>query len=329
MSISKIRSQTLTHPDRASGSPQVAVKTAESVGLSYYPLSGRKLTTNPDKATDTQALNHAVTIGIESWKTGELRLKVVSSYSQNLTTPTTGGRQAGSELVQHGITRYAQSQIKRAARHIQNVTDTASFITLTYGKAYPDQKTTKTHLYHFLKRLRREYGNVFYVWVTELQKRGAPHFHILTDRYVEKEWLNQAWNEIVQKWQKKAGKKLQTVLPNVQGVQKAGAYMAKYISKEKDKIHGNMYAISKGLHDYMKPARGAVRFQSEYSDIKAISNDISISIQNCSQKAIKTAYFESQIYGTYNMWLSCANDYLLTEFLKYHLPDIVRAYQTT
>ena len=52
------------------------------------------------------------------------------------------------------------------------------FVTLTYGKSYPDGMTAKIHLANFRKRLRRHFPDAFGIWIVELQKRGAPHFHL-------------------------------------------------------------------------------------------------------------------------------------------------------
>lgn len=56
-----------------------------------------------------------------------------------------------------------------------------SMITLTYGQNYPlDGTRVKYHLNYFLTKLKRSYGPFDYLWFLEFQKRGAPHFHILT-----------------------------------------------------------------------------------------------------------------------------------------------------
>lgn len=55
-----------------------------------------------------------------------------------------------------------------------------SLLTLTYGNPYPtDGAICKSHLNAFLTRMRATYPGISYVWVTEFQKRGALHFHIL------------------------------------------------------------------------------------------------------------------------------------------------------
>lgn len=64
-----------------------------------------------------------------------------------------------------------------------------SLLTLTYGTPYPtDGAICKSHLNAFLTRMRATYPNLSYVWVTEFQKRGALHFHILLSLGGIKTW---------------------------------------------------------------------------------------------------------------------------------------------
>ena len=74
-----------------------------------------------------------------------------------------------------------------------------------------------------------------YIWVIEKQRRGAPHFHIITPNYIDKELVNKAWNGVVSKWQKQninEGVKQQQVYPNIGKVFEAGKYMTKYMQNE-------------------------------------------------------------------------------------------------
>lgn len=55
-----------------------------------------------------------------------------------------------------------------------------SMITLTYPESFPiDGKRVKMDLKVFRQRMVREYGCEI-LWFLEFQKRGAPHFHLLT-----------------------------------------------------------------------------------------------------------------------------------------------------
>lgn len=72
-----------------------------------------------------------------------------------------------------------------------------SMITLTYGAMYPtDGLTVKLHLKRVLQWLKR-YGVEDLIWFLEFQKRGAPHFHVLTDLFeptiLDRAVLGMAW----------------------------------------------------------------------------------------------------------------------------------------
>lgn len=56
-----------------------------------------------------------------------------------------------------------------------------SLLTLTYGVNFVrDGSKVKYHLNFILTKLKRTHGPFDYLWFLEFQKRGAPHFHILT-----------------------------------------------------------------------------------------------------------------------------------------------------
>jgi hypothetical protein len=54
-----------------------------------------------------------------------------------------------------------------------------TFITLTYGRFYPDTQAAKQHLRALLERFRRKFPQASCIWRLEFQERGAPHFHLL------------------------------------------------------------------------------------------------------------------------------------------------------
>jgi len=111
------------------------------------------------------------------------------------------------------------------------------FIHLTYPKDFPfDGKRVKKHLDTFIKRLKRSYPDIEFMWVIEFQRRGAPHFHILTDREVDKEWLSQNWYEVVGSGDIKhlwAGTRVELVKSKNHAV----AYVINYLNGNKNKLY--------------------------------------------------------------------------------------------
>lgn len=73
------------------------------------------------------------------------------------------------------------------------------FLTLTYPAHFPTPKRAKEHLRAWLKRLAARYPGCSAVWRLELQKRGAPHFHLLLFNvpFVPMEWVQSSWAEVI------------------------------------------------------------------------------------------------------------------------------------
>lgn len=245
---------------------ETLTQSSKKVGLSCYAQSHRF------------GIRHY--IEMSEYINGETKIKYKQSFNSQSKPPT---REVGKEIVQNGLNLKAKSKIKFAGRMIQYINQEvkgrsgkASFVTLTYGKHVPKHKEAKKMLDIFFKRMRRYFGfNVEYVWVAELQKRGAIHFHILLAEYLPKEFINKAWNSIVNKWMVEAHGETQLLLPNVKGVFLAGSYITKYISKEENKIHGNLYGVSASLRKIMKPnvTTQEVRGEDEAIDLMETTQD--------------------------------------------------------
>jgi len=196
---------------------------------------------------------------IEQFLNTEIKVTALHNFKPTAPPPRERG-----PLIQEGLTKQAEAKIKRSGRMLQYHarerlnTKWLSFITLTYGRDWPDDRTAKNHLNRFLNKVRRRYGKIRYVLVVERQKRGAIHYHILTDQYIHKDVLNPMWDKIVAKWQAYEGHQRQTVRPNVTGIDtskpgKAEHYLMKYMTKKDEHLEGNLYSISQTLRELMKP----------------------------------------------------------------------------
>ncbi len=134
------------------------------------------------------------------------------------------------------------------------------FCTLTYHHGHENTKdTTKSHLHHFLIRLRRLDPNFQYYWRIELQKRGAPHYHLIIfpasdidpgkkDAYAMA--MSSIWHEIADPHSyrhKQYGVKIITI----NSYSQACCYMSKYIAKQQDintePIEGKHWGCSRNL----------------------------------------------------------------------------------
>lgn len=118
-----------------------------------------------------------------------------------------GGGQRG---VVKGFSDASRRRLLYTIRGIKLDADLPLFITLTYPKSFPNAHTSKKHLDTFFKRFSRAFPGHGSIWKLEPQKRGAPHYHILTwacdleavSRFVPNAWFDIAGGDDINhlKW---------------------------------------------------------------------------------------------------------------------------------
>lgn len=108
----------------------------------------------------------------------------------------------------------------------------AVFITLTIpGKQrHTDNEIKKRALDRYLRALAWKHPDLNYMWVAELQKRGAIHFHILTDRYINKNWSDSIWSKAMQAMGYNADKLTGNRCEKIKADEMPG-YLAQYFTK--------------------------------------------------------------------------------------------------
>lgn len=94
------------------------------------------------------------------------------------------------------ITRLSDKAKGRLIHTLRNVGGLTHKLTLTYPGEFPtDGAKVKADLAAMNKRLAR--AGLSGVWYLEWQKRGAPHFHLLTRGALPRAELSRAWYEVV------------------------------------------------------------------------------------------------------------------------------------
>lgn len=96
--------------------------------------------------------------------------------------------------------RYLSAKSRSYLAFVVAATDVKfySMLTLTYGEPYPaDGQVCKAQLNTLLTTLRNDTPDFSYLWVIEFQKRGALHYHILTN--VQKPGKNTR-ERVAEKW---------------------------------------------------------------------------------------------------------------------------------
>jgi len=117
-----------------------------------------------------------------------------------------------------------RNNIRRLA--IANFNEHSRFFTATFKENITGMDYANSEFKKFIKRIKYQYGDFKYIAVVEFQKRGAIHYHMLSDfGYIEQKDLEKIWgNGFV--WIKdlitvKNGKPLDNI----------GAYLVKYMNK--------------------------------------------------------------------------------------------------
>ena len=79
-----------------------------------------------------------------------------------------------------GFSVSSRRRLLQTVRAIKLDAELPLFITLTYPESFPDARSSKKHLDTFFKRFVRAFPAHGSIWKLEPQKRGAPHYHLLT-----------------------------------------------------------------------------------------------------------------------------------------------------
>lgn len=85
------------------------------------------------------------------------------------------------EIRRDSLSRSRQLLIDYA---VQNSCDWHSFITLTFRENVTDLSEANNKLENWIRQIRRKYPDFMALGVPEFQKRGAVHYHFLTNLYV-------------------------------------------------------------------------------------------------------------------------------------------------
>ena len=120
-----------------------------------------------------------------------------------------------------------------------NFDENSKFITLTFRDNLTSVRLANNEFKKFIQRMRYRYNNFKYIAVIEFQKRGAVHYHMISNLpYI-------ANNELADIWRNGYVK-----INNIEHVDNVGAYMIKYMTKDvfDERLHGlKSYQTSKGL----------------------------------------------------------------------------------
>jgi hypothetical protein len=118
-------------------------------------------------------------------------------------------------------------------------------LTLSSMQAHSDKKIKSVLLNHMLVELRKKYKGLRYVWKAEKQNNGNIHFHIITDKFIPWNELQNTWNRIQNKLQyidnnkylSKAKQANSSDVHSLKKISNVAAYLTKYMLKSQYKNH--------------------------------------------------------------------------------------------
>lgn len=154
-----------------------------------------------------------------------------------------GGRKPRGDTEETEQSNYQETQIRRRndikRLAIANFDEHSKFITLTYSDNITDIKQSNYEFKKFVERLKYKYGKFKYLAVIEFQKRGAIHYHMISDLpYIDNNELREIWGNGFVK------------INDISKVDNVGAYLIKYMSKDNNdkRLMGEKaYLCSRGL----------------------------------------------------------------------------------
>lgn len=146
--------------------------------------------------------------------------------------------------------------------------------TLTYPREFSqDGRHIKKDLNTFMNHVRRKDGGN-YLWWLEFQRRGAPHYHMLTENeYMSRSELSECWYKIVNSgdarhW--RAG----TNLEAIRSEDGARRYAVKYAMKMKQKLVPKEYRNVGRFWGHSKAVKPTAIYTTDLNTVDALADII-------------------------------------------------------
>ncbi len=161
-------------------------------------------------------------------------------WKTNRGDATVSARSARGESEYAKENRHKRIQkAKSTVRRLIKTYDLGRFVTLTFKENQKNVKEADHEFRKFMKRLLRRYPDFKYVAIREFQDRGAVHYHMAINRFIEHAELAKIWGHGFVWIEKKQGDS-----------RKMANYISKYLTKYSwdERLKGyNLYLRSHGL----------------------------------------------------------------------------------
>jgi len=188
------------------------------------------------------------------------------------------------------IVERSEYSLKRSKNRIRRLINANSdifdkFITLTFAENEKNLDYCNYEFKKFIQRLKYNYKDLEYIVVVEFQKRGAVHYHIVSNLgYIRNKTLQQIWKNGFIK------------INRIDRVDNIGAYVVKYLQKDMTDIRlkgRKCYFRSKGIKEPI-----------EYTQKKEV-DDLAVALLQDLEPVYRTEYNSEHtgktIYFQYNL----------------------------
>lgn len=148
---------------------------------------------------------------------------------------------------------------KRAKKTKEKILPYLTFVTLTLSakQEHSDNEIKRKCLNLFITKLKESKGVNHFFWRAETQGNGNIHFHVICDRYIDKNWLQKHWNlsqnvlGYVDRFESVFGHKQppSTHVVKVSSLREASQYVVNYMKKHEGRriVNGRIWGCSVGL----------------------------------------------------------------------------------
>jgi len=165
------------------------------------------------------------------------RTSCATKHYNSGNTDSTPPNRAATKI--QGFSNKSKSRLRKLA--VNSTEPLISQLALTYHEEWPtDGRECKKHLNAFLQYLRRNYPDVYYLWILEFQTRNAPHYHLFLTIEPDQE----IWKNLAAAWVRITGGTAEAEWWHgpergenwISWDMGTAAYLAKYLDKESQKM---------------------------------------------------------------------------------------------
>ena len=220
---------------------------------------------------------------------GDNRIEVYKYQRVIADKPTSNSQGRAKEATKEHKEINRATTLNRARNNIIRLVETnnnvwKSFITLTYAENMQDIQRVKDHWKYTLKKLHKDYKELYWLYVIEVQQRGAYHLHLLTSIFVEN---THSFNDDFNRKYWNRGFTKCIPITELNGVSK---YLAVYLTKEGCNTHGTrIYSYSRNL---AKPIEAKFLTHDSYIDILQQYSEYQIQYSNQYEIVYQDVYSE-------------------------------------